>query len=1084
MDLRPIGGVSGTTSLRETQAPMPGLPRFFSRFRMLRQTALAGIIGALAAQAMADSPYLIDLWTPYEGLPQSRILSIAQTPDGYLWISTQLGWLARFDGIQFDHFNPTKTPALLSPEIQKLFVDDHGVLWICDVDGRLISYSRGTFRNWTADKPGYERRVIDRIGRHGDENRFVTASGMLLRAGKQLHYENERTPPINSPQAIRQFCQEKDGSLWCRSNEGAFGRWVDGGIQPATPDGPLGHIKVNHLLPMPEGGLWIATNDGLWKYENRNFSPAPPELKDEWKPIDQLALNPDGSLWMLAGHRLSLVQDGVIVQSTELAGLGEPPKGRSNEIHTDSSGGAWILNFGGGVWHVDAAGTLTTLNTGNGLPSNLIESWFEDREKNIWLGTAAGLVRVRPRWFQIVDTNSAGAGAGVVSISQDAGGAMWLGRTNGLTRWHQGIARDVPLPELRKGFPIADVTIAPGELPGEVWLGTVQSGALLLRGGSIQQPFPYPAPGLAIRVIRRDPEGGIWFGGEFGLFRWDGGELRKFGPGDGLKPGHIHDISFDDQGTPWIAKADDLLVVFRNGRFETIPLPGIPRSLRIHTILCGTEGNVWIGTVGAGLLHLFRGKVFHYTKEDGLPSDSVSQLLEGDDGYLWGGTLQGIFRVSTTALDMRSKGVSPSVLFQNYDHSDGLPTAECSGGLQPACWKAGDGKLWFSTSTSAVVVDPKQVRKNLAPPDIVIERMQVNGVETETRPGSGAKATLDIPPGRHRYEFQFTGLSFTAPEKVRFQWRLDGVDSGWTDGGKQRSAAYSGLEPGHYQFSVRASNNDGVWSTEPATVTFNVAPYVWQRASFKITAAITGLGLSYLLVAGIMRRKHLREMRFLEYERSLEQQRFRHKAAMEAERARIAAELHDDLGANLTQIQWLGESVIPAGSTSSGERELLLRIARKSREMVRLIDQIVWAVNPKNDTLEQLVTYICNFAEQYFRDTATRCRIDVPGDIPACPLKADVRHHLFLIAKEALHNVAKHAATDRVWLRMTCRDGLFRLIIEDHGKGFDAASADSGDGLANMRHRAQQAAAELGIASTAGNGTLVTLSFEISNPPS
>ena len=263
--------------------------------------------------------------------------------------------------------------------------------------------------------------------------------------------------------------------------------------------------------------------------------------------------------------------------------------------------------------------------------------------------------------------------------------------------------------------------------------------------------------------------------------------------------------------------------------------------------------------------------------------------------------------------------------------------------------------------------------------------MRVNGTDVGTRTSDGERAVIDISPGRHRYEFLFTGLSFTAPEKVRFQWRLEGVDADWIDGGKQRSVAYSGLEPGHYQFAVRASNNDGVWSTRPATVTFNVTPHFWQRAGFRIAFAIITLGLSYLLVTGIMRRKHVREMRFLEYERSLEQQRFRHKAAMEAERARIAAELHDDLGANLTQIQWLGESAVPTGNSSSAENELLLRIARKSREMVRLIDQIVWAVNPKNDTLEQLVTYICNFAEQYFRDSATRCRIDVPEDMPASP---------------------------------------------------------------------------------------------------
>ena len=1066
-----------------TDSRMPRLPRFLSRFQW-HLTILSGIMVTLSAESRAESPYLIDLWTPYEGLPQSRVLSIAQTPDGYLWISTQLGWIARFDGLNFDQFDPTNTSCLLSPEIQKLFVDENGVLWICDVDGRLISYSSGSFRSLTDDKPGYQRRVIKRIGSHGGENRFLTASGMLLRAGERIIYENENNPSMSSPLAILQFCQEMDGTLWCRTHGGALGRWVDGAFQP-TPHTQLpAGIEVNHLLAMPEGGLWMATNEGLWKYENGSFSRSPLELPVDHKSIDHLALNPDGSLWILANDCLSLIRDGAIVQSTELVGLGAAPKGNSNEIHTDSSSGAWILGFGRGVWHVDSAGTLTVLNTVNGLPSNMVESWFEDREKNIWLGTAAGLVRLRPRWFRIIDTIPAGAGSGIVSISQDVGGDMWLGRANGLTRWHDGIASDVPLPLVRKGFPIADVTIAPGEFPGDVWLGTVQSGAFLLRDGSIKQHFPYPAPGLAIRVIRRDPDGDIWFGGEFGLFRWNGTELRKFGPEDGLNPGHIHDISFDEQGVPWVAKADDLLQVYRDGRFETIPLPGVSHNLRIHTVLCGSQDNVWLGTVGAGLIHLSRGKVFAYTRKDGLPSDSVTQLLEGDDGYLWGGTLQGIFRVSTTALDMRSKGVSPSVLFQNYDHSDGLPTAECSGGLQPACWKANDGKLWFSTSTSAVVVDPRQVRINLTPPDIIIERMRVNGLEIENRPTNGSSTTLEISPGRHRYEFEFTGLCFTAPEKVRFQWQLDGVDSDWAEGGKQRSVAYSGLEPGRYQFAVRASNNDGVWSREPATIIFSVTPYFWQRTGFRIASALVFLGMSYFLITGIMRRKHLREMRFLEFERSLEQQRFGHEAAMEAERARIAAELHDDLGANLTQIQWLGESAIPVETSSPADKEVLLRISRKSREMVSLIDQIVWSVNPKNDTLEQLVTYICNFAEQYFRDCATRCRIDIPGDIPHWPLKADVRHHLFLIAKEALHNVAKHAATDRVWLHMTCEDGLFRLVIEDRGRGFDTSAAACGDGLINMKNRAQQAGARLEIESTPDRGTQITLSLEINSKPS
>jgi signal transduction histidine kinase len=468
-----------------------------------------------------------------------------------------------------------------------------------------------------------------------------------------------------------------------------------------------------------------------------------------------------------------------------------------------------------------------------------------------------------------------------------------------------------------------------------------------------------------------------------------------------------------------------------------------------------------------------------YTTADGLPSNSVTQLLTDHNGFLWGGTYRGIFRVSTTALDMRAKGVQPSFTFHNYGHSDGLPAAECSGGLQPACWKADDGQLWFSTSAGAVRIDPDHVKKNLSPPLVIIETMTVNGEAVALNGTASDPQPRTIRPGRHRYEFQFTGINFTAPEKIGFQWRLNGQDSEWVDGRQQREAAYSGLPPGNYVFEVRARNNDGVWSPEPSLITFSVAPFFWQRPAVKAGFWFAGLSLPFLFITSVMRRRHRRELRHLEYERSLEQQRFRHKQAMQTERASIAAELHDDLGANLTQIQWLGEAVSPAGETASPSSEQLSRISRKCREMVCRIDEIVWAVNPQNDTLGQLVAYICEFAEQFFRDTPTRARIDVAPDIPQLQLESDVRHHLFLIAKEALHNVAKHARTDRVWIRITIDGGSLKILIEDRGCGFDAAMAEHGDGLANMRRRAELAGASLSIESDATSGTRVTLIHQL-----
>jgi len=600
-----------------------------------------------------------------------------------------------------------------------------------------------------------------------------------------------------------------------------------------------------------------------------------------------------------------------------------------------------------------------------------------------------------------------------------------------------------------------------------------------LHDGVIEHPFPFHAPGLAIRVIRRDPQGGIWFGGEFGLYRWDGSTLHRFGPEDGLAPGHIHDICFDAAGAAWIAKAEDLIVVYRNGRFENIPLPGVSKDIRIYTLLCAKSGDLWFGTVGGGLYHYTAGKLLRYTEEDGLPGNSVSQLLEDDGGNLWGGTHRGIFRVSTTALAMRAKGIRPQFLFHTYDHSDGLPSAECSGGFQPACWKASDGQLWFSTATGAVRIDPRQVKKNLYHPSMVIERMRVNDQDVGFSRSRDDSARVSIGPGHHRYLFDFTGLSLSAPSKVGFQWRMSGVDTDWVDGQRQRSATYSGLPPGNYQFSVRGRNHDGVWSLEPAVLSFRVEPFFWQRP-LVVVAFVIALMVGVHAVATLwMRRRHLRELRQLEFERTLEQQRFHHKQAMSAERARIAAELHDDLGANLTQIQWLGDAAVRGEESSPAAYEILGRISSKSREVIRLMDEIVWAVNPKNDTLEQLVSYVCNFAEQYFRDSPTRARIDVAGNLPCHLLEADIRHHLFLIAKEAFHNVAKHARADRVWIRISVESDVFRLSIEDHGAGFDSHASSEGDGLANMKRRAEQTGVRLQIESSLGCGTCVTLELPL-----
>ena len=1041
---------------------------------------LCGLVGLCLLWGMgslrAATRNLIDVWTPYEGLPQSRVLSIAQTPDGALWVGMQRGWLARFDGLEFTAFTADSTQVLVSPEIQKLHVDDHGVLWIGDVDGCLFAYQNFAFEK-KIGKTVAERRIVDWLGRQGDELRFVTSVRELLFWNGSARYENQQsTRAATSPQ-IEQYCQDGAGVIWCRTLEGVLCRWERGGLVPWQGDDDLQQANVRHLCVGEDGKMHVGTDRGIYVAEGAGFVHEKIDFSEEEVKVFQLAHATGHGMWTRSGDALCQVEAGKVTKRLRIDGLSDGPMFRPLEMHADAAGGVWILKYGNGVWHVNERGVCEHLSTANGLPSDLVETWFEDREKNIWLGTAAGLVRIKQSCFSLVDTSEDGPGSEVISVCETDDGSIWLGRDNGLSRWRDGKMETIVLPRMKEKIPMASITVHPAmskKSSDSLWIGTVQSGALLREGGDLLQPFRYDRVGPAVRVMRADPQGNMWYGSEFGLFCWDGVELRQFGEADGLTPGHIFDVAFGDNGAMWVAKADDILLEYHNGRFEKVPLTGLPGSLRILAMHRDELGGIWLGTLGAGLLHYDGKKIHRFTREDGLPGDSVSQLISDDFGYLWGGTQQGMFRTKLSeAQEVR--------LFQAFDHRDGLPTAECSSGFQPACWKAKDGRLWFATADGAVVASPGEVFLNPVPPHVLIHDMQVNeDMRVLNRSQDDVTPPIEvIAPGKHRYEFHFTGISQSAAEKVRFQWRLKGVDVAWIDGQQQRSVAYSGLMPGLYEFSVRARTNDGVWSLRPATVSFSVKPFWWQRPMLQIAMIVAGLVVSTFFYATYLRRKHARQLELVQYERSLEQQRFDHKAAMERERIRIAAELHDDLGANLTQISWLGEAAHRSESITGEEKDLLSRISQKSREMVRGIDEIVWAVNPKNDTIDQLAIYVCNFAEQFFRNSPTRCRIDVEQEIPVMALDSHVRHHLYLIAKESLHNVAKHANADRVWIRISCVDGYFVLVIEDRGVGFLPQEKDSGDGLNNMRERARKTGADLEIRSTPGEGTCVTLRYPL-----
>jgi signal transduction histidine kinase len=514
----------------------------------------------------------------------------------------------------------------------------------------------------------------------------------------------------------------------------------------------------------------------------------------------------------------------------------------------------------------------------------------------------------------------------------------------------------------------------------------------------------------------------------------------------------------------------------RDGSFRRFKKSDGLSSDFIECLHFADDGALWIGTFGGGLNRFKAGKFSVINHEQSLPNSVIGHIESDGRGFFWMSSYGGILRASEKDLNRCADGELAEVSFLNYGINDGLPTLECSEGLQSAGGKTADGRLWFPTAKGLVAVDPAGVKMNPLPPPVRIEEMRVDDKKFADGNDVGP---LKIPPGRHRIEFEYTGLSFVAPEKVRFKCRLNGFEPDWADVGTKRVATYNYIPPGNYSFQVIACNNDGVWNETGASLKFEALPYFWQTTWFHVLG-----GLVTALAAGAVvwfdtRRRMRRKLDRAERQRDIER-----------ERTRIAQDIHDDLGAQLTRITMMSESARDDLDNPGQAMIGLGRIYDTARELTRSMDEIVWAVSPRHDTLESLATYLEKFAQDWLATAGIRCRLDLPLQFPEWHLTSEVRHNVFLAFKESLHNAVKHSGASEVLIRLTLKGMSFELAVEDNGRGFavgevkksvSAATdrAASGNGMDNMRRRLAAVGGTCEIHSATGAGTKVVFSLQI-----
>ena len=726
----------------------------------------------------------------------------------------------------------------------------------------------------------------------------------------------------------------------------------------------------------------------------------------------------------------------------------------------DTDHAVWIGAAGEGLFRYDCS-AFETIPISN----EDVLSLFEDREHNLWAGTdGGGLDRITPRAVELEGLADGLTSEVVRSICQDADGVIWAATKDGALACQSNGVWRTAIP----GHSPAGDTCAVASAPdGSIWLGT--SSRLLHRWRAGELTTLKASDGIVSREIRCvlvDKSGAVWIAGEYpnSLQCYRDGMFKTFDlPADMrvLRP-----IVEDETGDIWLGSSRGNLLRIHDDRVidETF-LTTTNRPFAIRALYVTPDNALWIGYAGAGVARLKDRRCRRISADEGLTERYISEIVADTHGWVWFGADSGIFKVRLENLEQVADGGAARL---DCVHYKDFPSLQANYGNSPAAMRSRDGRLWMPMLTALAVVNPARISEDETAANPVLEQISVDDSEAAVY-GSVPNgrivdlqkqgAELRLPPGHHRLEFDFAALSFTAPENIQFRYRLSGLDTHWIQAGAQRSAIYSQVAAGQYQFQVTACNSDGVWSAKTATLSLSVAPFYWQTWWFRIGVC--------LAVIGLVRYISVRRIR-------LQLQMLEQQAALDKERMRIAKDLHDDLGTQLTRIVLLSGLAQRDQSAPAKATEHLKKLSAAAQQVINSLDETVWAVNPRNNTVPHLINYIGRFAIEFLKTAEIECHVDLPERPPNCAIPAAVRHNLFLAVKEALNNVVRHASAGAVKLRITATEQMLEITVEDDGCGFVHVPENNGaDGLYNMRHRIEEIGGTFELKSEPRSGTRI-----------
>jgi ligand-binding sensor domain-containing protein/signal transduction histidine kinase len=972
-------------------------------------------------------------WQTDEGLPDNLVQAIAQTRDGFLWVGTRDG-LARFDGVDFTSYNAKNTPEIENSSITALCSDPIGNLWIGTDGGGLVCLSNGTFSHYSKTN-GLAGNTIRAVFAALNGTVWIGTTTGLSRFedGKFINYSTNNGLLSD---VVRCIYEDRGRNLWIATGAG-LNRLNGTNFHSFVMPNGLPNDSVRVICQDQGGRIWIGSNNGMLWYDwywpdhfyayNTSYG-----ISDTF--VSAICEDAGGNLWVGTYSGLNRFHEGRFYVERD---LDSAAFGKVNALFADREGDIWVGSNEGLVRLTPMR--FTTYTKQQGLAHNNVMSVLEDRIGNLWLGTwGGGLDCLRDERIQAYAATNFFQNL-VLSLCQERDGSLWIGADydGGLTRLQDGKSTHYGA---RDGLINAGIRVLHQDRQGNLWIGTSRGLSCLKSGKFYDFSVKDHLSRNVVHAICEDHQGRLWFGTEGGLSRWEDGQFATLTTSNGL--------------------SDDTVTALYEDKAE----------------------NLWIGTQAGGLNRYRDGKIRAYTTAQGLISNEIFEILEDDQGWLWMSCSKGVFRARKEDLDRLDHGKASAIACSAYGKSDGMKSPQCNGLGKPAGWKARDGRLWFPTSKGLVSVDPKTAKVDLQPPAVFIERLFADkkliqrsepirrNADALASAPDAEDAPLKIAPGRGELDFRYTALDLQAPERIRFKYRLEGMDADWVDAGDRREAHYN-VPPGKYRFDVAACNKDGIWNMAGASLAIVLQPHFWQTWWFQSGAVLLIIGSAGGTARYVETRRLRRRLQLLEQ-----------LHAVERERGRIAKDIHDDLGSSLTRIMMLGERA-EEGLVNHEEVGLHVRkIIASARGTVQSLDEIVWAINPENDTLDGLVSYISHYADEFFESTNISCRLEVPDKLPSVILPAEVRHDLFLVVKETFNNCLKHSGASVIRLCVSSQADFMTIRIEDNGCGFESnvpGSGRKGNGLQNMRKRINSLGDQFTITSAPGQGTQVSFTVKL-----